>query len=83
MQRHPKHRCDHTTYFESILTIRIIKSIPKTKTKPPQKGIVTYHQDQSITLHNFSITNATPNKPSIPIPELELESFAIFYFYLL
>jgi hypothetical protein len=53
------------------LKIRITNRIINTNAKPPQNGRVTHHQDQVITLHNFSITKATPRSPNTPIPELE------------
>lgn len=59
-------------YFNASLTmytIPIIKKTIKTIARPPQKGIVTHHQDQSITLHNFNTTKQTPNNPVTPIPE--------------
>lgn len=44
-----------------------------TMAKPPQKGAVTHHQDQLITLQSLSTTNATPNNPITPIPELDFD----------
>ena len=53
--------------------------IINTNAKPPQNGSVTHHQDQVITLHNFSITKATPRSPNTLIPELEeLEELEFF-----
>ena len=46
-----------------------------------QKGAVIHHHDHDIMLSNFSATNNTPNSPTTPIPELELE-FELFIFYL-
>ena len=37
----------------------------KVKAIPPQKGKVTNHHDQLITLHNFSIINAIPSNPKV------------------
>ena len=47
--------------------------INNTKASPPQNGKVTHHHDQEITSVSFKTTNATPNKPNIPIPDDELE----------
>lgn len=68
-------------YFERSFIIKIINITPDTNTKPPQSGIVTYHQDQFITLHSFRITKATPSKPKTPIPDDELEFLDIFILF--
>lgn len=51
----------------------------RNSTIPPQKGKVTYHQDQSITFVSFNTTNATPNKPITLTPELLLFLLIIIY----
>ena len=48
-----------------------------------QKGAVTHHHDQFIIPINFSATNSTPNNPTIPIPELELELEFFIIFHLI
>lgn len=55
----------HATNTNAIATVGI------------QKGDVTHHQDQSITWHNFSMMNATPNRPIIGVL-IELSLFIIF-----
>jgi len=45
-----------------------------------QTGAITHHQDQSITLHNFKIMNATNSKLKTPDPP-EFDSLLIVLFY--
>lgn len=52
----------------------------KNKAAPPQRGKVTHHHDQSITLASFS----PRNKRNIPLirlipPDLELSLMLIFF----
>lgn len=44
---------------------------------PPHKGRVTYHHDQSITLHSFKIMKARPSNPQNPMPPLDEDFFDI------
>ena len=44
-----------------------------TKANPPQNGNVPHHHDHEITFVSLSVTNTTPSKPKIPIPDDELE----------
>ena len=46
--------------------------ITNTMARPPHRGAVTHHHDQSMTLHNFSTMNAIPSSPKNPIPLLLL-----------
>jgi hypothetical protein len=39
-----------------------------TAAKAIQQGDKTHNQDQLITLHNFRTTNATVNRPEMPMP---------------
>ena len=48
----------------------------------PQKGAVTHHQDQSITLHSFNTTKATPNSDKTLIPEFELSELLLMIYSL-
>jgi hypothetical protein len=71
-----------TIDYLNNLTNNTIKAAAITKkANPAQKGSVTNHQDQVITLHNLRVTNTTPRSPNIPILELEFVEFLdIFYF---
>lgn len=59
-------------------------SIIITRMKEIQRGEVTHHQDQSITLVSFrtrKMRNINPLKPIPPPPEDELLIMFVFYSY--
>jgi hypothetical protein len=44
--------------------------MPPNKAKPPQRGAVTHHHDQLITLVNFNTRNVINKRPVKPTPPL-------------
>lgn len=49
-------------------TITAIIAPHKHATGNAQRGIVTHHHDQFITLHNFNVINTIVSKPKKPTP---------------
>ena len=53
--------------------------------RPPQRGAVIHHHDQSMTWVSFNTKNTMNNRPVKPIPELldddELDMILIFVCY--